>query len=404
MAEEKTTADKRRRLSKVFFALAGILALGGVALLVLFYTSVGAGMKDRAFVEGKQARIVLATGAVEGNLVQVETPVKEEPKEETALPPEEKTPTEAPPPEDTEEPATEEKEDGLHGSREGDVPGIEKKTERAAAQLPPPEVKTPLNGALNSSLYETVEGVGKLPVISESGLESWQYYGKQDTSDKARPAIALVVTGMGLNRSTTGKALLLPEQVSLSFSPYAGELQQQMTSARSYGHEVWMDMPLEPADYPAVDAGPLTLRKDMKDEALMPALYKILARATAYVGLVGTEDEIFSDYAPMRTVVEELKKRGVLTLLRSQRYAGAATADRVFYVNRALDALPEGNGPNSAQLLLELEASAREYGYAVGVLGDAPQLFTQISEWSKTLEGKNIALVPATAIISRLKK
>lgn len=407
MAEEKPGKAKPPIMRWVLFTLAGLFAIAGIALSVLFYTSVGAVMKDTAYADGKQARILLEERTVEGNLAEITppTPSAEETPEAAPPPP---APEQTPPAEEA--PKEEKKPEegaGLEGPPSDEMPGKQEEKPASASvadQLPAPKVKTPLNGALNPSLSETVAGVGNLPKISESGLESWQYYGKNDSGDKAKPAIAIIVTGLGLNHQTTGKALLLPEEVSLSFSPYAGQLQQQLTRARSYGHEVWLDLPLEPEDYPASDAGPLTLFKGMKEEEREQRLHTLLASAATYTGLVGTSGEIFSDSAPMQAVAEEIKSRGLLLILRSRRYARAETADHVFYVNRTLDAMPEGNAPTAEQLLVELEASAKESGYAVGALSDAPELYNQITQWVATLESKGLQLVPTTAIVSRLKK
>ncbi len=416
MAEEGTKKPTKPFTKWVIYAIALVLAAGGVGLVSMFYTSVGGSMKDTAFAQGKQARIVLESRTVEGNLADVtpppaqqeEKPAEQAPGEhsdEEALPPDETTPEEQPQEQTQEQGAVTQEPETLGSEEEvAQAEAADASAPSPEESLPPPNVKTPLNGALDSSLSETVKGVGSLPKISDSGMESWRYYGKPDMSDKSKPVVAIVVTGLGLNHKTTGKALLLPEEVSLSFSPYARQLQQQMTRARAYGHEVWLDLPLEPENYPATDAGPLTLFHEMKEEERAARFHSLLATATTYTGLVGTASEIFSDYAPMHDIAKEIKSRGILLLLRAKRYENSETADHVFYINRTLDALAEGNGPTSAQLLVELEASAKEYGYAIGALSDAPQVFTQLSEWTGTLEGKGLQLVPVTAITSRLKK
>ena len=416
MAEDKTSKAKPPILRWVLFALAGLCGTAGAGLIAAFLSSAPGAMKDQAYADGKQARILLKERTVQGNLAEVAPPAEEKTPEATPetpteeeMPPETEETPEAQPQEKT-PPETEGKEGGLKGSRKShdaaaSVEGGEAgDTEDLSQQLPPPNVKNPLSGALNPDLSETVKGVGNLPKISASGLESWQYYGKKDTSDKARPLIAIIVTGMGLNRPATGRALLLPEEVSLSFSPYAGGLQQQMTRARGYGHEVWLDLPLEPEDYPASDTGPLTLFREMKTEEREARFHKLLSSVTTYVGLVGTPLEVFSGYAPMHDLAMEAKSRGLLVMLRGKSYANPETADHLLYVNRHLDTMMSGNGPTPAQLLVELEASAKEYGYAIGALGDAPELYNQIAQWTGTLENKGLQLAPATAVIARLKK
>lgn len=400
MAQTQTRKAQLFSLERILFGVSGLLTLVAIVLLVLLFTQRGAALRDAAFNAGQQARLNLKTGEVEGNLAVLEQP--EKPTAEEA-PAEGETPAEATP--DAEQPAAEVEPTPAEEevSAEAEETPAEEKPKAEAEALPPPAVSVPLRGSLNHSLYENVEKIGKLPIISDSGQESWKYYGKPDISAPGQPTIAIIITGLGLSRATTAKALALPEFVSLSFSPYAGQLQQQLTQARTYGHEVWLDLPLQPQDYPASDAGPLSLFKDMEDDKSLALLHKLLVASTTYVGMVGTANDAVSDYAPIHTVAKELKKRGLLLMLRSNRYVNPETQDRMLYVNRAVDAMAAGASPNAAQILVELEASAKEYGYAIGVLADAPHLFSEITTWSQTLPAKGIALVPATAIVERQK-
>lgn len=408
---------------RMLYVLAALCAAGGVALGALFYSSAGGPMKEAAFAQGKQAHILLETRVVQGKMAELPATDAPPPVPEEESPPAE--PVAAPEETSSKEPALEEPvsqepvvEDAAPVEPEASSPSVEAPSAEAApaasplpevgkaqaGALPPPDVSTPLNGALNPSLQETTPAGATVPKVGEGGLESWVYYGKPDTSAPTRPVIALIVTGLGLNHATTGKALLLPEQVSLSFSPYAGQLQLQITRARAYGHEVWLDAPMEPEDYPATDTGPLTLFRNMKPEERAARLHRLLASATTYVGLVASPGEVFSDYTPMHDVAKEIKARGLLLLLRSRGYKNPETASHVHYINRSLDMQQAGTGPTPAQLLVELEASAKEHGYAIGTVGDAPGLFALISEWSATLEKKGLQLAPVTAIARRLKK
>src|SRR3546814_2917386 len=57
-----------------------------------------------------------------------------------------------------------------------------------------------------------------------------------------RPRIAVVLTGLGLSDSATAAAIEeLPSAVTLSFSPYARDLERWIALARARGHEVMLD-------------------------------------------------------------------------------------------------------------------------------------------------------------------
>ena len=73
--------------------------------------------------------------------------------------------------------------------------------------------------------------------------------------------IAIVVSGLGISAKATSAALAsLPPGVTLGFAPYAGDVQHWVNQARQFGHEVLLEVPMEPFDFPDSDPGPHTLR------------------------------------------------------------------------------------------------------------------------------------------------
>ena len=80
--------------------------------------------------------------------------------------------------------------------------------------------------------------VGLLPVISKDGRTPYQAYARPFQAN-GKPRVALVVGGLGLNASATKAAIeRLPPEVTLSFVPYADNLQSWIDQARAQGHEV----------------------------------------------------------------------------------------------------------------------------------------------------------------------
>ena len=71
---------------------------------------------------------------------------------------------------------------------------------------------------------------------------------------------SIVVGGLGLSQTGTQKAIeTLPEDVTLAFAPYGSSLQRWVDKAREDGHEVLLQIPLEPIDYPQENPGEHTL-------------------------------------------------------------------------------------------------------------------------------------------------
>ena len=67
------------------------------------------------------------------------------------------------------------------------------------------------------------------------------------------------LAGLGLGPAATRAAIQLPGEITLAFSSHARDLQQWIDLARAAGHEVLLDLPMEPIGYPAMDPGPQSL-------------------------------------------------------------------------------------------------------------------------------------------------
>lgn len=58
-----------------------------------------------------------------------------------------------------------------------------------------------------------------------------------------------------------------------------------MTKARRYGHEVLLQIPMEPFDYPSNDPGPYTLLTDLPPKENIQRLDWLMSRFTGYFGV-----------------------------------------------------------------------------------------------------------------------
>src|SRR5690606_33055382 len=104
----------------------------------------------------------------------------------------------------------------------------------------------------------------------------------------------------------------LPEAISLGFAPYGSSLERTVGTARAEGHEVFLEVPLEPFDYPENDPGPDTLLTGQAPRDNIVRLNKVMASFSGYAGIVNNMGARFTasaaDFAPM---MEELGARGL---------------------------------------------------------------------------------------------
>jgi polysaccharide deacetylase 2 family uncharacterized protein YibQ len=230
---------------------------------------------------------------------------------------------------------------------------------------------------------------------------------------------------MGMSDGTTEAVLKLPAPVSVAYSAYGRNLQEWVDRARSAGHEVLLQIPLEPMDYPKDDPGPHTLLTTLPTEENMKRLQWLMSRFTGYVGvtnLMGAKFEATQNsFLP---VLEELKARGVLFIddgtgknspaekkaaavpgspeqtapagSTGEKIAGALGLD-YGVADIQIDAVPSPD--NIAKALAQLEALAKERGSAIGVATAKPETIKQVAAWAEQLQGKGFVLIPVSAAI-----
>src|SRR3546814_2978140 len=82
--------------------------------------------------------------------------------------------------------------------------------------------------------------------------------------------------------------------ISLSFSPYARDIEAQVASARRAGHEVLIDLPIEPLGFPRDDPGPSTLLTSLSLLDNLNRLAWVLGQAAGYVGVTTWQGSQFT--------------------------------------------------------------------------------------------------------------
>lgn len=241
---------------------------------------------------------------------------------------------------------------------------------------------------------------GPLPKISADGRRPLTAYARPVDLDDPRPKIAIMVLGLGLQADATLAALALPGVMSLQFSPYSTDLASWFEQARVAGHEVLLDLPMEPTDYPASDPGPHTLLADGRDGENLDRLLWVLSRAPGYLAVAGRSGRLANDSERMPPILDVLAARGLgMIEIGTDGLAAAATAAELPYVSAAaaIDASPAGDAIDYALAALEAEALAN--GSALGVAQAYPISLERLALWARTLDDKGLQLVPASALV-----
>jgi polysaccharide deacetylase 2 family uncharacterized protein YibQ len=255
---------------------------------------------------------------------------------------------------------------------------------------------------------------GNVPRVGADGARPADVYARPvaalPPAKAAMPRIAIVVGGLGISANGTSEAIAkLPQEVTLAFAPYGTDLERVAARARTGGHEVLLQVPMEPFDYPDNDPGPQTLLTTMTGDQNVDRLHWFLARFPGFIGIATYMGARFTaSEAALLPVMREVTKRGLMYLDdgSSQRsvtreIAGGlgtsfARADLV------LDAVASPVEIDNA--LMRLEKLANEHGSALGFASALPVSIDRIARWAREAENRGYTLVPLSAVVARSKK
>jgi polysaccharide deacetylase 2 family uncharacterized protein YibQ len=250
---------------------------------------------------------------------------------------------------------------------------------------------------------------GFLPIVGRDGRQPWQVYARPFDLAEKQPRIAIVISELGPSPTAIDAAINhLPAVVSLAFVPYRPRLGEWINLARAAGHEVLLDLPMEPADYPNNDPGPEALLTALDPPANLDRLDWVLSQATGYVGLIGLMGSRFStSHDDMLPILSALQHRGLLYVdnrSTPQTVAPDIAGDiglTFASANLQLDTEPVRVAIDKK--LSELEDLAKRNGSALGVAHPYPIVLERVAVWAQTLEDRGVMLAPVSAMADRVK-
>lgn len=254
----------------------------------------------------------------------------------------------------------------------------------------------------DKALIEASE-TGPLPIRAADGRRPFDVYARPWSG--ARGArVALVIGGLAVSQTGTQAAIAkLPAEVTLAFAPQGNSIGRWMQVARQGGHEVIMQVPLEPFDYPNVNPGRNTLTVAATPDENLKNLRWALSRTTNYTGVMNYMGARFSaDATAMGPLMAELGKRGLA-------YVDDGSSARSLAPELALkDGVPFVGGDTAIDAVQDrgailkkldgLEATARAKGFAVGIGSAFDLTVDTVSSWVTEAKKRGIEIVPISAV------
>jgi len=252
-------------------------------------------------------------------------------------------------------------------------------------------------------LEDTLEG--RLPIVGPDGLRPMDQYARAWSGARGT-RIGLVVGGLGLSQTGTQRAIReLSPEVTLAFAAAGNSLQRWMQEARRDGHEILLQIPMEPFDYPDSDPGPHALIVSRGAEKNLAELHRSMGHITNYTGIMNyLGGRFLSDADALEPVMRDLGKRGLLFLddgtaaqSLSGTLAGAFDVPHGF-ADAVLDA--ELSDDAILRKLDELERIARRNGAAIGVASAFDESVAAIAKWMEEAGGRGIEFVGVSALVN----
>ena len=269
-------------------------------------------------------------------------------------------------------------------------------------RIPDPPRAGP-TAAADPRLLETSR-YGLLPRLGPDGSRAMDVYARPAgpaAADSTKGRVAIVVGGLGISQTSSADALSrLPGAVSLALAPYGADIDKLAGRARESGHEILLQVPMEPFDYPDSDPGPHTLTAAGRPAENLDHLHWAMGRLAGYVGVVNyMGGKLTADERALAPVLKDVGGRGLAFLddgssSRSValRIAGEVPVARADLV---LDAIPRADAIDKA--LEKLEMNALSSGLAIGTASALPLSIERIVRWAGNLADRGIQLVPVSA-------
>ena len=242
----------------------------------------------------------------------------------------------------------------------------------------------------------------------DEAAPAWQRFSAYFLEEDSRPRVAIVMTGLGMSEGVTEAAIRsLPPEVSLSFSPYAHNLANWIGLARVSGHEVLLDLYMEPSTYPFDDPGPQAIMTVLNEAENRKRFDWVLSRGNSFVGLTGRMgSRLLARQESLSPVLEDIAEHGLLFV--DDR---ATAASLGFDLARQLDVPaaysedmidePSANRAAIDAKLNRVERLALTKGAAVALAQPYPVTIERLNVWIAELAERGVVLAPISAVVNR---
>lgn len=271
--------------------------------------------------------------------------------------------------------------------------------------LEPIETLTKRPGSLSESDMATPDDAPvSLNIPDESNLPFTRYR-KFVSLLPGKTRLAIVLSDMGVAQSLADMAFdKMHPDVTFGFSPYAGQLTTLKEAANKKKFETWLMLPLEPSDMPTQDSGPMTVMTDDSLDMVQDHVSRLTQLGeSGYPGFITHAGHVFHE-TDLRTnpMMRMIAEKG-FGFAEGRSEGGAFAKDYaqengVPYVQAGEWLTRNMDRADIQAILQRLEKLSQMNGSAVLMVEPTPLSISMITEWTAKLPGRNIQLVPLSAV------
>ena len=271
----------------------------------------------------------------------------------------------------------------------------------ALSKNSPPDVyRSLIKPTVDPALIETTS-VGDLPIISNDGRSPLITYARPFNEALDTSELSILVHGLGISETLALAALQLKPEVSLAFSPYTVKLQDLSIEARKAGHEIFLELPMEPMDYPMLDPGPYALRKSYSTEKNITQFEWILSRTSGYVGLINYQgDALLRNSSFVSTFLPLISRRGLM-FIENGDHGGHVRKEIEkngdYYTSFDIQIGIDDDEFSLEEKLNKALVISKEKGRVTISVEPFPLLLMKIALWINELSGSEFTLTPISS-------
>lgn len=236
------------------------------------------------------------------------------------------------------------------------------------------------------------------PLRNKNADNTWQKYAASDVLVPAgNSQVILVIDDLGIVKNLSKQMIDLPVPLTLSFLPYASDINNQVNAAYDKGHDILVHIPMEPKG--RADPGPQALLSSTSSRVRAGNINYNLSQFSNYIGINNHMGSHFTeDNVAVDQLLNVIKEKGLMvldskttnkSLLEDMSYAkNIPVANRDIFLDNIQDmAYIMGQ-------LRKLERISKSRGSAIAIGHPYPQTLAALKRWIPTLKSKGITIVP----------